>query len=354
MQLLAILTLLAIPQDSPTQDLPALLDATVEEAIQDPAFVGLSVAVALDDELLFAKGYGLAEAEHDVPVNTETIFRIGSITKQFTAAAVCQLVETFDVDLDEDMNVYVPDFPTLGHTVTVRHLLTHTSGIPSYTSLGEEWSRTVPLELSHDELLGFVKDRPFDFAPGSAFLYNNTGYYLLGVLLENVTETEYGALMQERFFGPLGMDRPLYASNARLIRNRAQGYRFLDGELSNDRPIGLSQPGAAGALASTASDLVRWEIALRTGKVVEPATFEEMTLPFLLESAEEAPYGFGLFLGERGGVPSVYHGGGINGFNTMLAHYPEQGLTIATLSNSESFDASQVELTLAAAVRAAR
>ena len=325
------------------------IDAIVARAMESDFPAGLSVAVARNGKIAVAKGYGLAELEHGVPANADTSFRIGSITKQFTAAAVCLLVERFEVDLDADMHEYVPDFPTQGRVVTVRHLLTHTSGIPSYTA-SADWTRTVPLELSHEELLGIVAGEPFDFEPGTGYRYNNSGYYLLGVLIENVSGMSYADFVEKEFFGPLGMTRTRYDSNAALIPDRAQGYQVIDGALANDELIGLSQPGAAGALMSTARDLVTWSLALSSGKVVRAEIYDEMTTPFLLDNATETDYGFGLFLADRNDRPCVHHGGGINGFNSHMTEYPEDGLTIAVISNSEGFNAGAVEATIARAL----
>lgn len=188
-----------------------------------------------------------------------------------------------------------------------------------------------------------VANLPFEFEPGTAFNYNNTGYYLLGVVIENVTGESYADYVRTQFFEPLKLTRTRYGSNRDLIPNRAQGYQFLDGEIANDDLIGMSQPYAAGSLLSTARDLVAWDIALRGGKVVDPATYEEMVTPFMLENANEVEYGFGLFIGERNGSSCIYHGGGINGFNSILTHYPEAGLTLSVISNSESFSAGEVE-----------
>jgi len=342
-----LLGALLLPLLQDPDKLTGAIDGAVVDATRDATFVGLSVAVAKDDVVVFARGYGLAEAEHGVAADEDTMFRIGSITKQFTAAAVCRLVERFELDLDENLDTYDVAFPVQGRSVTLRHLLTHTSGIPSYTDF-EAWRRTGPLELTHEELLGQVRDKPFQFEPGTAFNYNNTGYYLLGVVLERVTGDTYSDHLHGTLFGPLGLARTRYDSNADLIPNRAQGYRMVDGRLANDEPIGLSQPGAAGALASTARDLVAWDVALRTGKVVEPATYAEMTTPYMLANATEVPYGLGLFLNDRNGARCVSHGGGIHGFNSILAHYPDAGISIAVLSNCENFSAEAVEASLAA------
>lgn len=339
------------PEEGANHDeLRERIEELVTEALEQPGAVGLSVAVAIGDELVIAGGYGIAEVEHDVPANVDTMFRIGSVTKQFTSAAVMRLVERGDLELDQLITEYLPDFPTQGHEVTVLHLLTHTSGIKSYTGLGREWQRVVSLELDHQELLALFQDEPFDFAPGERFLYNNSGYYLLGMILEDVTEKSYADLLQTELVQRLGLKRTRYGSNTDLIKNRAQGYQMIDGELANDALIGMSQPGAAGALLSTAKDLVRWQQALVSGKVVSADSYEMMTTPFMLNDGSETKYGFGLGLGIMDGHPVVQHGGGIFGFNSMLAYYPEKMLSVAVISNSEGYSAGDLAARIARAV----
>ena len=335
-------------------DLRARVDELAAAALEEPGAVGLSVAVGLGDDLLIEAGYGLIEVEHDVEANAGSVFRIGSITKQFTAALVMKLIEEGAgkdgkaLTLDSNINDFI-DFPTQGKTVTVRHLLTHTSGIKSYTGLGEEWRKTIPLEFSHEELLDLVDEKPFDFEPNEEYRYNNSGYYLLGVLIEAVTGKSYGEALAETFFEPLGLTSIRYGSNSAIIRNRAQGYEMQSGELVNDPLIGMSQPGAAGALISNAADLVHWNQALVSGKAVSPASYEQMITPHVLSNGEATTYGFGLGIDALEGNKRVQHGGGINGFNSMLATYPESGLTVAVISNSNGYRASTLATKIARA-----
>ena len=331
-------------------DIPAAVDAIVAEWMARPGAAGLQVAVAIGDQLVVDKGYGLAEVELQVPVTAETVFRIGSITKQFTAAAVMKLDEAGSLDIDAPFATYYPGFPTGEHTVTVRHLLTHTSGIKSYTGLGEKWFRTIPLEVTADELLALVRDVPFDFAPNERFLYNNTGYYLLGLVIEQAAGKPYDRYVSEDLLRGLDLPRTRYGHNDEIIPGRAEGYRLIDGKLQNDQPIGMSQPGAAGALVSTASELVRWQRALVSGKVVSAESYGLMTTPHVLADGHPTGYGFGLSSSELGAHRSVAHGGGINGFNSMLAYYPDDALSVAVLSNSEGLSSSQVAEKIAQAV----
>lgn len=323
------------------RDLPTKIDVAVQRHMQKPTAVGLSVGVALGGKVI-AKGYGLADAEFDVAANADTSFRIGSITKQFTAALVLRQIEAGKVALEDPLGKHVPDFPTAGKTVTVRQLLDHTSGIKSYTDLGPEWETKRPLELTHAELLGLVAGKPFDFEPGTDWHYNNTGYYLLGVLLEKVSGKTYAQLIRDEIATPLGLRRTRYDSNGELIKNRAQGYEFDGDTLRNDAPLGMSQPGAAGALLSNGGDLVRWSMALSEGKVVSKASYARMIETTVLPSGRDTRYAFGLGRDEFGGKARVHHGGGINGFNSFLFWLPELGFHVAVISNSERLNAKRV------------
>lgn len=317
-------------------------ESLIAAAVADPRSVGLSVAIARGERILLAGGYGLAEVEHGALANGETMFRIGSVTKQFTSAGILKLMERDELGLGDLLNDHLPEFPTQGHEVNLLHLLTHTSGIKSYTGLGPEWNRTVPLELSHEELMAYVKDKPFDFGPGERFLYNNSGYYLLGMILEELSGKTYAEFIRSEFAEPLGLERTQVGSNDEIIPNRAQGYRFIDGKLANDGLIGMSQPGAAGAILSTAEDLIRWQLALVGGKVVAPDSYEMMATPFELNNGSQTEYGFGLGIRRSFGRPVVQHGGGINGFNSILRYYPDSKLSVAVISNCESYDSNSL------------
>lgn len=271
-----------------------------------------------------------------MPAAERTVFRIGSITKQFTAAAVMKLVEEEKLSLDNELTKYLPEYPTSGRRVTIRHLLEHTSGIKSYTSLGQRWVEKIRLDLTHEELLALFKDEPFDFEPGTKFLYNNSGYYLLGMIIERVTGKSYADHMSETFFRPLGLESTSYCSERALIRQRARGYTVREGALFNAEPLSMTQPYAAGALCSTVQDLVRWQEALVGGEVVSKASYRAMTTSGKLADGTSTGYGFGLALGELEGRPLVGHDGGINGFATSLSYLPGEELTVVVLANSEA------------------
>ncbi len=326
------------------------IDLVVGGWMERPGAVGLSVAAGRGAELVFSKAFGSADLEFDVPADEETMFRIGSVTKQFTAAAVVRLAEREKLVIDELLTKYLPDYPAQGREVTLRHLLTHTSGIPSYTNLGPAWLQLVSRELTHEEMLDLFQDQPFEFEPGTRWSYNNSGYYLLGMVIERASDLSYADYLGQEFFEPLGLTRTRYDSNGEVIKNRAQGYGFEDGRTWNDRLIGMSQPGAAGGLISTARDLVRWQIALVSGQVVSPAGYEEMTLPYLLADGHETTYGFGLGLPDVAGQRCISHGGGIFGFNSWLGYFPDQQLSVAVISNSEAISSEAIAQEIARAM----
>jgi len=337
-------------RQAPTE--AARIDAIVQQHMQLPGAVGLSVAVARGDEVVYSRALGLANLEFPVPVDEETVFRIASVTKQFTAAAILRLSERGKLALDDPLTSFLPDFPTHGQDITLRHLLTHTSGIPNVTDLGKKWSDLAARELSHEEMLALWKDLPLDFAPGERWKYSNSGYYLLGMVIEALSGRSYDEFLRAEFFEPLGMSRTRLDSNAELIPDRAQGYAFANGVFQNDRLIGMSQPFSSGALLSTAGDLVRWQTALASGRALKPQSYEEMKLPFVLADGSETTYGMGLFLSPVVGHPCVWHGGDIFGFNSALAYFPEGKLSIAALSNSEKLSTERLVEELAKALLA--
>ena len=331
-------------------DVDSKVRAIVDAQLQRPGAVGLSVGIAQRGEVLLERGYGRADAEFAVAADGETMFRIGSITKQFTAAAVLRCAGRGALAIDDPLTKYVTTFPLGDHEVTLRQLLTHTSGIPNYTDAGAAWTRTRALELSHAELLAVVAGKPFDFAPGQGWRYGNTGYYLLGMVLEQVTGKPYAQVVADELTTPLGLQRTRYDSNKALITNRAQGYAFADGALANDDPIGMSQPGAAGGLLSTGGDLVRWSMALAGGKVVSKEQFAAMTTATVLPNGRDTHYGFGIGIGEFEGRKVIRHGGGIDGFNSMLMWLPDADLHVAVISNGERLASGRVAEAIARAV----
>jgi D-alanyl-D-alanine carboxypeptidase len=295
---------------------------------------GVSIVVIRGRDTLVNQGYGLADVENDVPATPHTVYRIGSITKQFTSSAVMQLVEAGRVRLDDSIGSYLPNLPPRWRPVTVRQLLNHTSGIPSYTDIGPRWLKRIGETMPPDTLVALTASDTFNFQPGSSWRYNNTGYVILGMLLEKVTGKPYGQYLEERLFKPLGLTETMYCDNARIIPHRAQGYAKAASGWRNAALIDMSQPFSAGALCSSALDLAHWNEMLGSGRVVSAASYREMTTP--AGAAAPRHYGFGLGHDSLAGHRVIQHGGGIPGFSTMNAWFPDDSLSVTILPNAES------------------
>ncbi len=333
-------------------EIASRVQAVIDEITKHPEFVGLSVAVARGDHLIVDRGYGIADLEWNAPADASTSFRIGSLTKQFTAAAVLKLAEQGKLALDDPLSSYVPEFDTGGRTVTIRQLLNHTSGVPEYTVQPGFFAKLSPLDLSDAELLQLVSGKPFDFEPGTGWRYSNTNYYLLGMVVAKASGRPYAAFMQDEFFAPLGLTHTRYGSETAIIPRRAQGYSFDPDTAShsNDAAISMNVPGGGGALVSSAGDLVRWQIALTNGRAIRPASFEQMIGSPVKTGRGDALYGFGLTIDRLDGQRVIEHNGGINGFNSVLSWLPDSGLRIAVISNSQALPSAVVERRIIAAL----
>jgi CubicO group peptidase (beta-lactamase class C family) len=313
----------------------ASIDSMVMIARNGGKVPGISVEVVKGSRVIVARGYGLADLENDVPANAATVYRIGSITKQFTAAAIMQLVEARKLSLDDPLDKVLPGYPMQGHQVTIRQLLTHTSGIRSFTSMGQRFEDVARLDFTPTQIVDFFKSEPFDFEPGEKFLYNNSGYALLGLIIEKLSGMSYEQYLQKRIFAPLSLNATSYCSDRRIIRHRARGYTLVGERVLNAEPISMTHPFAAGGLCSTVSDLAVWQRALAGGRVISPYSYAEMTTPGVLNNGDQISYGFGLYLGSLAGHRKVAHGGSINGFITELAYFPDDSLSIVVLTNSD-------------------
>jgi CubicO group peptidase (beta-lactamase class C family) len=284
-------------------------------------------------DTLLLKGYGLADLEWNVPMADDAVFEIGSMTKQFTATAVLQLVEQGKLDLDADLTTYLPDYDTQGRHIPLRRLLDHTSGIKGYTEMpvfGEIMMRDLP----RDSLVAKFEAASLEFEPGTAQIYNNSAYFLLGLIIAKASGEPYEEFVKKHLFEPLGMARSYYCDERAVVARRAHGY--------DQGPKGLAQKGyldhqwpyAAGSLCSTAGDLVRWNQALHGGKVVSAASYADMTTPDPLVDGTPIRYGMGLMVMDDNGRRALTHGGGINGFLSDGWYYPDEDLIVVVLQNS--------------------
>jgi D-alanyl-D-alanine carboxypeptidase len=304
---------------------------------------GAAVLVKKGGEVLLRKGYGMANLELGAPIEPETVFRIGSVTKQFTAAAVLMLEEQGKLALDDPIEKYVPGYPTQGHTITIEHLLNHTSGIKSYTSVPELWA-LVGKDHTLEELIDLFKNQPMDFAPGRRWLYNNSGYVLLGAIIEKVSGQGYAEFLQEHIFTPLGMDNTRYDSASRIIPKRASGYTKGPEGPVNAPYISMSNPHAAGALISTVDDLARWDAALDACSLISASSRARAWAPCRLIDGSDEAYGYGWVTGRWEGYEWIEHGGGINGFTCHWLKMPAEQALVVVLTNSDSPERSPEEI----------
>lgn len=300
------------------------MEEVVRAATANNRFMG-TVLVARGDSVVFSKAYGSANLEWDIPNTPATKFRIGSVTKQFTAAAILLLEERGRLSTDDLVSQHIPDAPRAWEKITIFHLLTHTSGIPNFTSF-PDYQSTMSLAITPERLVARFRDKPLDFEPGQKMTYSNSGYALLGFLIEKISGQPYSQFLQENIFGPLKMSDSGYDSNFLVISRRASGYSPGAGGPMNAAFVHMTIPHAAGALYSTTADLLRWNQALYGGKVLSAASLKKMTTPFMNN------YGFGIVI-LAGTRTRYWHNGGINGFNSFLAYYPESRVTVVVLAN---------------------
>jgi len=294
---------------------------------------GVAVLVARDGKVVFQGGFGLAEVAKKTPITPETKFRIGSVSKQFTAAAVLKLAEQGRLTLDDSLAKHFPDFAHRSG-VTVRHLLTHTSGLHSYTDKPEFLSR-VSKPIEPEKLIAWFQGDAPDFAPGAGFHYNNSAYFVLGEIVTKVSGKPLGDYLRETFFEPLEMkDTGIYVNSA-PPPVMARVYSFAEGEFSPALDWDMSWAGGAGALYSTVGDLFRWNEALFGGRVVNEASFKAATTPVeLLANVDGMKYGYGLMMYEIKRLPAIGHGGGLHGWCSDLLRLPKQHCTVVVLANA--------------------
>jgi CubicO group peptidase (beta-lactamase class C family) len=311
-----------------------------------PGFVAL---VAKNDQVIYRKAFGYANLELDVKLRPEHIFRIGSITKQFTAAAILKLEEEGKLSLQDDITKFIEDYPTHGHTITIEHLLTHTSGIKSYTSIKEWDAEMRKKDFTPAEMIDFFKNQPMDFAPGEEFLYNNSAYFLLGHIIEKASGKTYEEYLKDTFFEPLGMTGTSYGNPSRVIKNRAAGYMKKNGEFVNAEFLSMTQPYAAGSLLSNVDDLFTWYTAVMNDKVISKENRVKAHTSFKLNNGKPTGYGYGWFLGNIQGSPMIEHGGGINGYLTASLWLPDEKVFVAVFSNCNAMPPQSTAFKLAAA-----
>ncbi len=332
---------------SPTRDLATRadrIDAMVRSEMARDKIPGLALAVVEAGRVVLERGYGMATLEWDAPVASDTLFQSGSLGKQFTAAAVMSLVEQGKIGLDDPLTRYFPQAPGTWQDITVRQLLTHTSGLPGYdgaqdSATGINYQRN----YTEEELMRFAFGLPLEFEPGTRWRYSDTGYVLLGFIIRKSSGQHYGDLLRERIFMPLGMETARVISEADIIRHRAAGYRLVDGELKNQEWVAPSlNTTADGSLYLSLRDLIAWDRGVREGKILSAKSWQPMFSPAVLKSGNTFPYGFGWALESFNGQLRIQHDGEWQGFRSYYARDVQPSLSVIVLANAAQADVRRI------------
>ncbi len=294
---------------------------------------GASVIVVKKGQIIYKKGFGVADMELNIPVNPDMNFRLGSITKQFTAVCILQLVEQGKLSLQDDIKKYIPDY-AIKEPITIEHLLTHTSGIKSYTSVDSFWKQ-MRTDLTPRAIIALTEKDTLEFKPGTKWNYNNTGYVMLGYIIEKVSGKTYEEYVQQNIFNPAGMSSSYYGSESRIIKNRAKGYKNNEKEFLNSDYISMTLPHAAGSLLSTVEDLWKWNKALYSYKLVKKEWVDKAITPYTLPDGKSTGYGYGLGVSKIQGSKTIEHSGGIPGFSTDAIYLPAEDIFVAAFSNCD-------------------
>ena len=310
------------------------IDKIVLEAINNGKVAGISIGIAYGKNKPYYKGFGKADLEFDVPTPNDAIYEIGSVTKQFTAAAILKLAEENKLSLDDDIRDYL-DYNTQGNLISIKRLLDHTSGIKGYTEMPSARPLFVQ-DFPRDSLVSLFEAHPFDFKTGDQMIYNNSAYFLAGLIIEKVSGKNYADYIDENFFQPIGMTNSRYCSENAVWKNRAHGYDIdsESGEMIRKGYLRHYVPYSAGSLCSTVEDLVKWNLELHKGNIISRSIYKEMITPGKLNDGTSLRYARGIALTNVVGRQAIHHGGGINGFLSQSLYFPIEDLVIVVLANT--------------------
>jgi CubicO group peptidase (beta-lactamase class C family) len=327
------------PQAVDTKQIFAREDAYIAEETVTHHFRG-TVLVGIDGKIVFEKAYGPADQEWDVPNTPKAKFRIASLTKQFTAACVLILQERGLLHVQEPISKYLGDVPPAWKRVTIHQLLTHTAGLPNPDYSGKQYANIQRTGAVPKDLVALVGNQPLDFMPGTKWNYSNTGYILLGILVEKLSGQSYAEFLRSNIFQPLGMNDSGYDRETDILNGRASGYQIKDGHLANADFIDMSTPFSAGGIYSTVEDMFRWNEALaHPGKLLSADSLNQMFTEYPEAVHQGQHYGYGVVISrQKFGKLLYYHGGGVEGFSSSIQRYPEEGLCIVVLSNLATYN----------------
>lgn len=308
---------------------------------------GVTVLVSRNGQIIYKKAFGTANLELNTPMQVDNVFWVASIGKQFTAVAILQLMEQGKLNLQDEITKFIPDYPTQGNKITIEHLLTHTSGIHNFSGM-EDPEKKLTTDCTPNEVIDFFKNLPMRFAPGTKWEYSNSGYFLLGYIIEKITGKPYSEYLEEIFFKPLGMTNSLFASNKRIIKNRVGAYSQGDNGFENSRHLNATIIYSAGAIQTTVEDFYKWHQAVHSYKFVKKETLDKAFSRYKLTDGKETDYGYGWKLGYVYESPSIWHGGGIEGFGAMEIYLPKEDVFVAVFSNCDCIYPKDIASRLAA------
>ncbi len=329
------LSTLLFGQSKQDKELVKQIDKSISNDYRNYA-PGCAVLIAKKDEVLLERGYGTANIELNVPMKSEMVFRIGSITKQFTAMAILQLADKGQIALTDSVQKFIKDFHFKGKTITIENLLTHTSGIKGYEQIDPKVPNAMRIDFSPKTVIDSLDKLSLEFDPNTRYNYSNSNYFLLGYIIEQVSGKSYQQYIKENIIEPAGLSSTFYESQTELIPKRVNGYSSTDGKYWNADFISMALVYSAGALRSNVSDLYKWHKALYEGKIVKKETFLKAIQPHKLVEGKPIDYGYGFFNKTENGINSIGHAGAIDGFRAIEMYYPEQEIYITLLCNSET------------------
>ncbi|WCO00961.1 serine hydrolase [Psychroserpens ponticola] len=346
-KLTLVCAFLLLSVSSFAQNLEENITNFINEENFNTASPGLSILVAKDGKTIYSKGFGMADLENNIKAEPKHVYEIGSITKQFTSVSILMLEEQGKLNVSDEITKYIEDYPTQGKTITIHHLLNHTSGIKSYTNM-QSFMKHARTDMTPVELIDLFKNEPMEFDPGTQYNYNNSGYILLGHIIEVVTGESYANFVKTNIFDKLGMTNSYYGSMTQLIPNRARGYSETDSGFQNANYLSMTIPYAAGSIMSTTEDLLKWQNAISANTLISKSFLDKAINGSKLNNGEDIPYGYGWVKGNVKGSITYEHSGGIFGYSTNGIFLPEENIYIIGLTNCDCGNVSAITTNVAA------
>lgn len=322
------------------QTFEAKIDSLIQTEFNEKNGPGGAFLIAKDGKPLYQKAFGKANVELDVDLTPESVFQIGSMTKQFTAVAVLMLEEQGKLNVNDPIAKYIADYPA-GDKITIHHLLTHTSGIKDFTKM-KTLRDIAQKEMTPKMMVDFFKNEPVDFAPGEKFDYNNSGYVVLGYIIELVSGEMYEDFIKKHIFEKAGMSQSYYATDRQVIRKRAYGYHKKEHGFVNKTVISFSVPFSSGSLMSSVGDMLKWQNALNKNLLLNAESTKKTFSKYKLNNGEEFTYGYGWHIKELNGTPSREHGGSVFGFKSMGVYIPSEDIYVVGFSNCDCHSPTQL------------